>query len=49
MKLELDKNEVSALLTALDTYLNGIGMESEDEDEIILDKIVTTLSEMERS
>lgn len=42
-RLTLDFNESSALMTALDNYLNGNGMEDGDEDENTLESILTRL------
>lgn len=44
MRLELDHNELCALESALDNYLNGLGMAQEDEDESVLDGILARLN-----
>jgi hypothetical protein len=36
----LDNNEQTALISALDNYLNGLGMEDGDEDESVLETLV---------
>lgn len=44
MRLDLnDRNKYHALVSALDNYLNGIGMEDGDEDETVLDEIYDEL------
>lgn len=43
MRLDLNTNELYALTSALDNYLNGIGMDDNDEDESVLDAIVVRL------
>lgn len=43
MRLELDNNEKNALMSALDNYLNGIGMEQNDEDEQALEGLLAHL------
>lgn len=42
--MELDKNTVIALTSALDNYLNGNGMEQEDEDEPVLEELLGKLT-----
>jgi hypothetical protein len=44
MRIELDKNETAALVSALDNYLNGIGMSDIDEDEPVIENIISKLS-----
>jgi hypothetical protein len=46
MRLDLDNNERAALQSALDNYLNGVGMEDGDEDEQVLENLVTTLGRL---
>lgn len=43
MRLQLDRNEQAALESALDQYLDGNGMDLEDEDEPVLDGILDKL------
>lgn len=44
MRLDLsDRNDYHALVSALDNYLNGVGMEDGDEDEAVLERIYETL------
>ena len=42
-RLNLDTNEGQALMSALENYLNGCGMEDGDEDETVLEAILTRL------
>lgn len=42
--IELDKNTVIALSSALDNYLNGNGMEDNDEDEAVLEELLPKLT-----
>lgn len=42
--LRLSDAEREALITALDNYLDGIGMADEDKDEEILDHLLQILS-----
>lgn len=42
-RLILDINEGHALMSALDNYLNGLGMEDGDEDESVLESILSRL------
>lgn len=44
MRLELDFNEQAALTSALEHYLNGCGMDPIDEDEPVLETILSRLS-----
>jgi len=37
---ELDSNEVTALVSALENYLDGNGMEDGDEDEQTLESLI---------
>lgn len=41
---ELTLNEVGALTSAVDNYLNGNGMEDGDEDESTLESLVQLLT-----
>lgn len=43
--LHLDDNEATALLSALDSYLDGYGMNDTDEDEDTLIRIANKLTE----
>jgi hypothetical protein len=43
-RLTLDDNEREALISALDNYLNGCGIDDGDEDEETLDRILDRLS-----
>lgn len=45
MRLNLDQNEYAALVTALDSYLDGVGMRQNDEDEAVLEGIIDRLNE----
>lgn len=45
MRLNLDQNEYAALVSALDTYLDGNGMRQSDEDEDVLQGIIDRLNE----
>lgn len=40
---QLSKNETTALVSALENYLNGNGMEDGDEDEDTLESLVHLL------
>lgn len=42
-RLNLDINEGQALMSALENYLNGCGMEDGDEDESVLESILERL------
>jgi hypothetical protein len=44
--LELDFNEKAALTSALDNYLNGVGMEQDDEDEGVLEGLLAHLENL---
>ena len=43
-RLTLDLNDTAALASALDNYLNGIGMDDTDEDEDTLQGILDELN-----
>lgn len=43
MNIELDNNTRSALATALENYLNGLGMQDFDEDEAVLEALLEQL------
>lgn len=44
MRLDLSHNERYALQSALDNYLNGLGMEQDDEDETVLENLLAALA-----
>lgn len=44
--LRLDNNAKIALESALENYLNGVGMEQEDEDEDVIEVILNELSNL---
>lgn len=44
MRIQLDDNEHEALITALDNYLDGQGIVDGDEDEVVIDGILSRLS-----
>ena len=44
MRLNLDQNEYAALVSALDSYLDGVGMAQHDEDEAVLESICDRLN-----
>jgi hypothetical protein len=44
--LDMSPNEWNALQSALENYLNGNGMEDGDEDESVLEEMLTQLGQM---
>lgn len=45
MRLELDRNEECALQSAIENYLDGNGMDLEDEDEPVLEGVLDKLKD----